>query len=653
MNFNKKIKLDLINELLKLDLFFIKNPYDYLLSFLSKIWDLKIMPSSDKRFKNAYEDINQHIINNNDWSLEELFIERLNILENDNEFNNFLEEIVRPNYYNSLNDLEELVILINNHIRKEEYILSILEYDENDYPIYKLAEISDDFLKDLGKNSILFNVIHDLSKGYNAILREYIPNLFPSFLLIYNPTWNDYNYVTEYTLFYYKDPSTNYQEIGKIKITDGTSRVTREKLPSKFYELDNIFCSLGQNEDFYFNLRTIEPIKFESILYSLRDSAFFSHIYEEFQNNEIFEKSLIRDDKVEKLRRIIKYKIYDFDLNNLYKFKYNFRPKYSEEKIEFTFNFSEEYPKILSNRVYAIIGKNGTGKTQFISSLPLDISRKSKDKFYPKIPIFSKVIAVSYSSFDNFDIPESTTSFNYVFCGLVDKNKKSLNDDQLLSKFRDNWDKITKLNRIFDYKNILLNFIDESIINTFIIKNEELLGNFEFNLNAFKQIRKNLSSGQSILLFSITEIITNIRLDSLLLFDEPETHLHPNAISQLINTIQDLCIKFESYCIITTHSPQIIQGLFSKNVLVMERHEDNIASIRKIGFESFGENLTILTEEVFGNKEIEKSYKKILEQLSKTGQNYDEIVKELEEHDIELNLNARLYLKAITENEKH
>ncbi|MEK7241243.1 MAG: hypothetical protein AAB048_00535, partial [Planctomycetota bacterium] len=56
------------------------------LEFLSRIFDLKNMPSTDHRFPNAYEDIFQHRINNCDWGDDWIFYdERFNPLQADDE----------------------------------------------------------------------------------------------------------------------------------------------------------------------------------------------------------------------------------------------------------------------------------------------------------------------------------------------------------------------------------------------------------------------------------------------------------------------------------------------------------------------------------------------------------------------------------------
>lgn len=72
---------------------------------------------------------------------------------------------------------------------------------------------------------------------------------------------------------------------------------------------------------------------------------------------------------------------------------------------------------------------------------------------------------------------------------------------------------------------------------------------FEDRLNIveFNKTLKTFSSGQAIFIYILTEILANIRYDSLIIFDEPETHLHPNAISQLINSIHLLVKNFNPF----------------------------------------------------------------------------------------------------------
>jgi hypothetical protein len=41
--------------------------------FLSRIWDLSSLPTTDSRYKDAEGDIWQHCINNNDWEIDWIY----------------------------------------------------------------------------------------------------------------------------------------------------------------------------------------------------------------------------------------------------------------------------------------------------------------------------------------------------------------------------------------------------------------------------------------------------------------------------------------------------------------------------------------------------------------------------------------------------
>jgi len=646
----KKTKFELYKTLIKeKNLIFDPTGEKWIL-FLNSIWDLRTMPSEDQRYTNAYDDVVQHTVNNDDWKLDELFLERLKLLEDNNTYIKFLESIVHPNFRENEDDIVKFVLLINSYIEDENLILTMVSYDENSLPIYNIIKKENSLpYSDLLKNTIPFYVIKEPSGPSNQVRSHSRPEKAPCFILVFNNRWNDYGYSTDFSLFYYSDNTIaddQVENFGSIKITHSTTDVI-DAIPNNFLELDEKFCSLGQTYEFYETLKASTGKYFESVLYALKDAAFFSDIYEKFEKNEIFNTSLIRYDEPEQLLRSVKYKLYGFDLSNLYSFKYTFRPKYSNESedIDFNFNNNHEFP----NRIFAIIGKNGTGKTQLITSLPIEIAKKESTKFIPRTPMFSKVIAVSYSVFDNFEIPKSTASFNYVYCGLLNEKHELLTERQQLLRFHNTWQKIEELERLEKWRRILGNFIEADILDKFIIEERTNLDDVIIKVDRFEfnKIKNHLSSGQNVLLYIISEIIANIRRDSLLLFDEPETHLHPNAISQLMNVIYEVVHEFESYCIITTHSPLIVQELLSKNVRIIERHEDTV-TVRQINIESFGQNLTTLTEEVFGNKEVGKQYKKIVDRMASEGKTYKDIISILETEDFPLSINVRLYIESKT-----
>src|SRR5262249_42959551 len=70
------------------------------------------------------------------------------------------------------------------------------------------------------------------------------------------------------------------------------------------------------------------------------------------------------------------------------------------------------------------------GKTQFLANLAHDLSgfrekKKSRVAFEPNRPLFSKIIAISYSVFDNFARPPGNSdTYSYKYCGIRAPHEK-------------------------------------------------------------------------------------------------------------------------------------------------------------------------------------------------------------------------------------
>ncbi len=609
-------------------------------TFLNSIWNLSEMPSEDSRYSTADGDIFQHMVNNSDWDLDYLFEERLKLYDSDEIFIKFLETIISPTYRENELEIIGIVVQINSILETDKLQLSIYDYTEKGIPSYKIfpKEEVENIPVDIKKNTIIFFV----QKALEDI--QYLTNGVKEYFLLRERKWDDYNNKTWFYLYHYLDGRAT--SFGSVKIMTKENPTTIDVIPTDFFLLSPEYCSLGQSESYYLGLKHSFPNNYEDILFAIGDAALFHTKLEEFENTDGFKSSLLRNDDAERTLRLIKHKLDDRDLSQLFMFDYTFKPKYSDDSISVHFDFNNN--AILADRIYAIIGKNGTGKTQLLTSLPINISQNNQEFFEPFVPLFSKMITVSYSIFDRFSIPRKTSKFNYVYCGLKNENGEILNERQLVMRFHRTWKTIERLERINKWRTILLNFIEPEILDEILIKKEFVTsyGNLhEVSISGFNKVKDFLSSGQNILLYIITEITANIRFDSLLLYDEPETHLHPNAISQLINTIYELVEEFQSFCIIGTHSPLIVQELLSKNVYVLER-TGNIPDIRRISIESFGENLTTLTEDVFGNKEIPKQYKRIIDEQIQYGKSYDDIISLIQYDEVPLSLNVKLYIKS-------
>ena len=154
---SKKIKLELYNALIKeKDIF----NDDQWMDFLNDTWPLKSMPSTDTRYTNAYDDIIQHTVNNDDWELDELFLDILKLLEDDQKFIKFIENIVNPKYRENEDDIKIFVLLINSYLEKEKLSLIVSSYNKESVPIYIIGiKTNDESYTDLPSNKINFHLI--------------------------------------------------------------------------------------------------------------------------------------------------------------------------------------------------------------------------------------------------------------------------------------------------------------------------------------------------------------------------------------------------------------------------------------------------------------------------------------------------------------
>lgn len=93
------------------------------IDFLSRVYDLEKMPSTDNRFKNAQGDIWQHTINNNDWDVGWVFFDpRFKLASGDDEtFLRFLCEMFHPIVRNEHQPWMAFLEMFNELLKNDGY----------------------------------------------------------------------------------------------------------------------------------------------------------------------------------------------------------------------------------------------------------------------------------------------------------------------------------------------------------------------------------------------------------------------------------------------------------------------------------------------------------------------------------------------------
>lgn len=595
-------------------------------SFLERLFNLSEIPSSDPRHKDAAGDISRHrIMNPGDWDDNWIFRDqRFDLLNcEDDIFLKFLCVTIHPVVRDGLDVVVKLKKQFNTFLK------------DCGYEIYEEGKLLN---KPLFNFRIISNVsglkIYVISSNAMAPPPPPFGTYYPCLFLIFD-NWNDFGQLTTFNAFYYRD-SSRRTELGIIKILQKNKTTT--VIENGVQKLSDDYISLGQSLEFYETLVKLPRKEYEIILNVLNDVVYDRNkLTDEFLQNTGWQSSLLRNSEAEKALNeageLFEKEYTNFESGTKFKFVTKVNGFDGEHKINFDFEKSD-----LPHRINILIGKNGTGKTKVLANIANAISgfvadKESYGNFTPK-PNFSKIIAISYSVFDNFKIPANQSVFSYLFLGIRVSEESAGSEG---------------LERLLTRKELEERFVGalEKIISNNKIKIlEEIIGElFEINNFEVKNLREffnKTSSGEAILLNIFTNVIANINKQSLLLIDEPEVHLHPNAISNFTRMLDKILIQFDSYAIISTHSPIIIQEIPSKYIRILKK-EGAVPIVYNLNIESFGENLSTITNEIFETDCAATNYKDILDSLS-INFTKEQIISLF---DKSLSFNGKLYLESI------
>jgi len=455
-------------------------------------------------------------------------------------------------------------------------------------------------------------------------------NRYPHAVLAQD-NWDDYGYKATFHVTLFMSPAESH-DLGSIKIIKAGGQAGYTEMPDRaFEELSSDHASLGADLDYYETLYKLGRDVFEPYLKGLRDVAFDDDIKASVEDSEAYQVSMLRfsgakrtiEDAARLLRRTTfprRRRGAGFKM----KFKTRVSPHANAFRIEFDFRRSGGLP----NRINALIGYNGTGKTRLLSNLAIvtsgygygkkeDMLAKAAGRFVGPTPPFKTVVVVSYSAFDTFVIPgrnddekkrlkESGELFGYVYCGLRERaDDDILNDEQsyrLRTPAEIEVEFLSALKRVRQAERL------ENLLE--IVK--PLLRDPSFQRIGLSQVYTNrdedelrelfrgLSSGHKIVLKIIAELTAHLSGSepTLVLVDEPETHLHPPLLAAFLKSVRACLEAFDGYAIIATHSPVVLQETPAKYVHVLRRVADESRVISP-SVETFAESIGVITQEVF------------------------------------------------------
>lgn len=457
--------------------------------------------------------------------------------------------------------------------------------------------------------------------------------------------WNDFSFITMFEVVLFDEHGIRF-ELGSVKIGffgQTTSVSTFSTLPAIFDALTGNYFSVGQDVQYYELLaKGVSSTTRISFLGGLQDIVFFEARAQVVQQEEVFRTSLLRSVSLSviegQFRRVLSGGVpltnYDFDFS---------RPQ-SESVAGIDLKFAVSANSIPSTNIHAVIGRNGVGKTTLLNEMILAIiqPKQTDAKFFVNemffrqtIPenYFSSLVSVAFSAFDPFMPPPENSDpglgTRYSYIGLKDiedeggtllKSLATLRKECIASLGECFADRGRKERWLAAIKTLESdeNFARMDLSRLVDLRDETLT-------DAAASLVERMSSGHAVVLLTISRLIARVEEKTLVLLDEPESHLHPPLLSAFTRALSELLYSRNGVAITATHSPVILQEVPRSCVHVITRSRLSMHAERP-RIETFGENVGSLTREVFGLEVAQSGYHALLQVAVSKGYTYDEIV---------------------------
>lgn len=343
----------------------------------------------------------------------------------------------------------------------------------------------------------------------------------------------------------------------------------------------------------------------------------------------------------------------------------------NNHKVSFCFDSKALIP----SRINVLIGKNGLGKSQSLNKLCRALLKRTEPgstKVYTnyglqKAPMINRLIALVCPGETSSTFPGEYANRQTLFYRKIELSKSSGNNslgvlfERLLRS--DNY--INKSYRVDIFKDALFTVVDikslylkASSDNFIPVRSLHYLDGFtEQDLKVAEQVRKcseavvklgdeyyPLSSGQKAFFDFALRCCLYIENGTLIVLDEPETHLHPNFIGEFVELLDYILEHTGSFAIIATHSPYLVREVGRQQVHVFSSERDERSDYINISnprLRTFGSDVESISQFVFNedidNRLTDKIFKKRGEK------SFEELVDELSD---EVSLGAVMSLKA-------
>jgi hypothetical protein len=499
----------------------------------------------------------------------------------------------------------------------------------------------------------------------DSSIDSFPPPSCPKAFLI-SSSWDDwFEFSTSFTLMLF-DENSELHVLGNLKIGQfGMQKGQRSpQLQDEFEALSEKFFSLGQEDSYYEGLRKLSSSLRTRVLNGLRDVVNDLSLFDRALGERVTKISLLRFVTPLSVRGQFRRLLDGGARLSRYDFSYQTPSRSGSITSSMRLSFEVEPESNPPTNIHVLIGRNSVGKTRILNymirslvdeeALPRQYGSFTSQQASNNTELFANLVSVTFSAFDNFEPlrekKDKTVGIKYSYVGLKRLSTKGDNANpapktpsMLATEFVKSVSFCRQESRAVRWKRSL-----EMLEADPIFKEAEVASladdseNEDFDKRARKVFDK-LSSGHKIVLLTMTRLVETVEERTLVLLDEPEAHLHPPLLSAFIRALSDLLIYRNGVAIIATHSPIILQEV-PRSCAWKLRRSGSEATAERPEIETFGENVGVLTREIFGLEVTQSGFQRLLQAAVERGNTFEST---LNMFDNELGAEARAILRAL------
>ncbi|AWH45351.1 AAA family ATPase [Stenotrophomonas sp. ZAC14A_NAIMI4_1] len=474
--------------------------------------------------------------------------------------------------------------------------------------------------------------------------------------------WDDYSYKTQFAVHLIRE-NGEHLALGDVKIgyRGQAHGWTLDAMEATFSKLSKEWFSIGLDVDFYSKISELREDEKEFVMTGLRDVAYSDTALAVAQSEDVYATSLLRGVSEQIIRTQYRRVIEGGAVLTSYRFDYKDPGDDERSPVELSFNVEADSKP--PTNIHILIGRNGIGKTTILNGMVAaihpDHAKKSSGEFRSRTrepgsfgattePL-NGLISISFSVFDPFIPPpdslEATSGPKYAYLGMKSRQADGLGvpkeheEEGRASGLKSEHDLFE------DFESALLACMSQTIRRKRWLKAiNRLESDDNFAAMRLSQIAtafdkygeeeavsiarrrfKKMSSGHKIVLLTTTALVHLVEEKTLLLMDEPESHLHPPLLSAFTRALSEILHDRNGVAIVATHSPVMVQEVPRSCVWKIARSGLEWRKDRPAR-ETFAENVGVLTSEVFGLEVSKSGFHALLQEEVDRGFSLDQIL---------------------------